>query len=165
MKKTIAILSLVFTFLSLQAQKTMQCEKQCHAVARLIYCSCSFTNYGLPEGEVSYSFYALVADEGKAIHVDFYEDRGSEKQKEEYSATKQDVCKLAKMLADMKVEELNGYNVDEQMSGGTSYRIHMEYADGKIITARWFTHHPKPEAEKAYNAIHRFLTTIANKAK
>ena len=49
------------------------------------------------------------------------------------------------------------------MTGGTSYRIHVEFADGKQVTANWFTHTPKGEAVVAYETILRFLSGIAQR--
>lgn len=156
---------LTFGFLTGYAQETAPCEQTCKSASMLIYCSCSYTHHGLPVGEISYSFYALIADEGKPIHIDYYEDRGSSNNKVEYPATEKDVCELAHLLKELKVEDFNGYNEEELMCGGTTYRIYMEYSDGKKLEARWLTQHPKPEAAAAYGEINNFLRAIAQRQK
>lgn len=130
---------------------------------KMIYCSCSFTNYGLPAGELRYSYYEMKADEGTKPKVVYCEDRGSGSKKTEYPATAQDVEKLSNVLRDMNIFMLNGYNVDEQMTGGTSYRIHMEFSSGEKLTAYWFTHEPKPLAIDAYGTISRYLNAITTR--
>ena len=130
----------------------------CFAQRKLIYCSCAFTNYGLPVGEIKYSYYELIADKGKKPYVVYCEDRGEEPKKKNFPVTEKDVTTLYKILQDLNVEDLDGYNVNEDMMGGTSYRIHIEFADGKKVTASWFTHHPIEEAVSVYNTILRFLS-------
>ena len=88
--------------------------------------------------------------------VVFCEDRG-DSEKTEYEATEQDAETLSQLLRDMNVFRLNGYHADERMTGGTSYRIHMEFASGEKLNADWFTHNPLPLAAKAYSTILRHL--------
>ena len=123
---------------------------------KMVYCSCSYTNYGLPVGEIQRSYYELIADEGMSPKVVFCEDRG-DSEKTEYEATEQDAETLSQLLRDMNVFRLNGYHADERMTGGTSYRIHMEFASGEKLNADWFTHNPLPLAAKAYSTILRHL--------
>jgi hypothetical protein len=130
---------------------------------KMIYCSCSFTNYGLPAGELRYSYYELIADEGTEPKVVYYEDRGSDSKKTEYPATAQDVEKLSNVLRDMNIFQLNGYLVKVDMTGGTSYRIHMEFSSGEKLTAYWFTENPKPQAMDAYETISRYLNAITTR--
>ena len=49
------------------------------------------------------------------------------------------------------------------MTGGTSYRIHMEFSSGEKLTAYWFTHEPKPLAIDAYGTISRYLNAITTR--
>lgn len=128
---------------------------------KLIYCSCAENHYGLPVGEISKIYYELIADEGTEPQVVYAIVRGAGPEKKKYVATAEDVSELQKILADMKVDDLNGYKVDERMTGGTSYRIYMEYSSGKKINATWFTHNPRQEAVIAYNTILRFLSSKA----
>lgn len=129
---------------------------------KMIYCSCAYTNYGLPAGEIQYSYYELIADEGTAPKVVYCEDRGDSK-KTEFSATEKDVTELRNILHEMNIYEIDGYNVSEQMTGGTSYRIHVEYASGEKLSASWFTHTPKPLALGAYNTILKYLKKITER--
>ena len=131
---------------------------------KLFYCSCAYTNYGLPVGEIKYSYYELIADKGKKPVVVYCEDRDEgEPEKKRYPITEKDVTTLYNTLQDLKVDSLDGYQVSEDMNGGTSYRIHVEYADGRKVTASWFTHYPKGAAVAAYNTILRFLSSKAKK--
>lgn len=142
------------------AQKTTK-GKRPQQQRQLLYCSCAYTNYGLPVGEIRHCYYELIADNGKKPCVVYCEDRGGEPDKKTYPLTEKDVTELYNMLQDLKVDSLDGYNVSEDMTGGTSYRIHVEYADGRMVTANWFTHHPRGEAVVAYEAILRFLSSKA----
>ena len=125
--------------------------------SKLIYCSCSCTNHGLPAGEISRSYYELIADEGAAPKVVYCEIRDGEPEKTEYPATEQDVANLYQKLHDMGAFELDGYHVDEAMTGGSTYRIYMEFSNGNKVNATWFTHDPKPLAAETYAVI---LTTL-----
>ena len=157
------MLSLAIAFLMGHAQDATSCEKPSKETAKLIYCSCSETHHGLPVGEIRYSYYAFIADKPDSIHVEYYEDRGSSSEKKEYPATEEDRSQLAKMLEQLNVKELNGYNDVEEMCGGTTYRIYMEYSDGSKVNARWFTHSPKAKAAQAHSSIERSLRAIANR--
>ena len=130
---------------------------------KMIYCSCSNTNYGLPSGELRYSYYEMIADEGTKPKVVYYEDWGNNSKKTEYSATAQDVEKLSNVLRDMNIFKLNSYIVDEPMTGGTSYRIHMEFSSGEKLNATWFTEDPKPLAIDAFATIMRNMQAITNR--
>ena len=130
---------------------------------RMTYCSCAYTNYGLPEGEIRHSYYELIADEGAEPKVIYCEDRGGEPKKTEFRATEQDVKELSSILRDKSVFKLNGYNVDERMTGGTSYRIHMEFSSGEKLNATWFTHNPKALASEAYAIILQSLRAVTER--
>ena len=129
---------------------------------KMIYCSCAYTNYGLPVGEIRHSYYELIADEGKAPKVIYCEDRGDSK-KTEYRATQKDVTELSNILREKNIFKLNGYNVDEQMMGGTSYRIYMEFSSGEKLNATWFTHRPVALASDAYSTILRFMEKVTKR--
>lgn len=156
---------LIMTLLSLGivtcfAQKTSK-NKQPQQQRKLLYCSCAYNNFGLPVGEIRHSYYELIADKGKKPYVVYCEERGREPEKKNYPVTEKDVTALFNILQDLKADSLDGYHVSEDMTGGTSYRIHIEYADGRKVTADWFTHNPKGEAVRAYSAIRRFLSSKA----
>ena len=135
----------------------------CFAQRKLIYCSCAYNNHGLPVGEISHSYYELIADKGKKPYVVYCEERGGDPEKKKYPVKEKDVTALYDILQNLKIEDLDGYNVSEDMTGGTSYRIHVEYADGRKVTASWFTHAPMGEAVKAYQTILRFLSNQTKK--
>ena len=79
----------------------------------MTYCSCAYTNCGLPYGHIQHCYYELIADED-APKVIYCEDRGeSDPPKTEYQATDQDVKDLSDILRDMNIFLINGYNVDE----------------------------------------------------
>ena len=127
---------------------------------KLIYCSCSRTNHGLPAGEISRSYYELIADEGTAPKVVYCEIRDDEPEKKEYPATEQDVANLYQKLQDMGAFDLDGYQVDEAMTGGSTYRVYMEFSNGNKVNATWFTQDPKPLAVETYALILRTLSGI-----
>ena len=140
--------------------------KQPQLPRQLYYCSCAYTNYGLPEGEISHSYYELIADKGKKPCVIYCEERGrGEPEKKNYPIAEKDVTELYNILQELNVDSLDGYHVSEDMTGGTSYRIHVEYADGRKLTASWFTHAPKGAAVVAYETILRFLSSKAKPKK
>ena len=130
---------------------------------RLIYCSCSRTNHGLPVGEVQRSYYELLADEGKAPRVVYCEDRGSERTQKEYPATPGDVRALYELLREKNVQLLDGYHEDERMTGGTTYRVYMEFSGGGKLNATWCTHSPDRLALDVYNTILRHLSAVTRR--
>ena len=162
MRRLFLMAALCLGVIACVAQKTMKGERP-QQQRQLIYCSCAYTNYGLPVGEISHSYYELIADDGKKPCVVYSENRGEGADRKTYPVKESDVTELYNMLQDLKVDSLDGYNVSEDMTGGTSYRIHVEYADGRMVTANWFTHFPKGEAVVAYEAILRFLSSKAKK--
>lgn len=78
--------------------------------------------------------------------------------KREYPVEKSVVDSLAQLLANHKVYTLNGYHVEEPITGGHSYRIHMEYTSGDHVTADWYGNHISDKAIAAFNLIERFFT-------
>lgn len=132
---------------------------------RMTYCSCTYTNNGLPVGEIQHCYYELVADEGTKPKVIYCEDRGSDKKKKEYPATEQDISELTNLLKEINAFELDGYHVEERMTGGRSYRIYMEFSGGEKLNATWFTHSPRALAEEAYGTILRSLKAVTERAK
>lgn len=162
MKRILVMMVLCLGATVCLAQKTTGKKQVRQQPRQLFYCSCAYTNYGLPAGEISHSYYELIADKGKKPRVVYCEERGWESEKKDYPATEKDVAALYATLQELNVDSLDGYRVSEDMMGGTSYRIHVEYADGRQVTANWFTHSPKGEAVSAYHAILRHLSAIAS---
>ena len=56
--------------------------------------------------------------------------------------------------------DLDGYQVDEAMTGGSTYRVYMEFSNGNKVNATWFTQDPKPLAVETYALILRTLSGI-----
>ena len=81
-----------------------------------------------------------------------------------YTVDKAVVDTLAQILAEAKVYKLAGYNYEEPICGGHSYRIYMEYSSGEKINAYWYGSKIKDEALLAYNTIVRFFTPWREKA-
>lgn len=160
MRRLFLMAALCLGVIACFAQKTTKGERP-QQQRLLLYCSCAYTNYGLPVGEISHSYYELIADDGKKPCVVYSENRGEGPDRKTYPVKESDVTELYNRLQDLKVDSLDGYNVSEDMTGGTSYRIHVEYADGRMVTANWFTHSPKGEAVVAYETILRFLSSKA----
>ena len=75
----------------------------------------------------------------------------------EYPVSQEVVDSLRKLLADHKVYQLNGYSVDEAITGGYAHRIYQEYDSGEKVNARWYGHDVKAEAWTAYRMIESFF--------
>ncbi|MBR6894028.1 MAG: hypothetical protein IKN15_12500 [Bacteroidaceae bacterium] len=131
-------------------------ENPAQPEAQLIYCSCAETPFGVPDRGKTY--YELVADVGKAPKVIVCTNAGMENEtKKEYPVTETQVTNLQLMLQRMDVSDIDGYNQDDRLMGGSLYRVYMEYADGKKINATWQAEKPRSEAEKAYSTILSYL--------
>ena len=123
-RKLIVLLPLLFVFVAGMAQTTPK--------SQLIYCSCAETPYGIPDKGKDY--YELIADVGKTPKVVKCTDAGTGLEtKKEYAVSADDVKRMQQLLQDLDVGKLNGYNQDDGMTGGHSYRVYMEYADGKSL--------------------------------
>ena len=127
-----------------------------------------------PEGNLTYCSYSctgaaglgkdyceLIADPGKAPKVVVALNLGNRfndpEIHAEYPVGQEAVDSLAKLLAEAKVYKLNGYKVEEAITGGHSYRIYQEYSSGEKINARWYGNHVKQEAWAAYRMIEAFF--------
>ena len=122
----------------------------------LIYCSYSESS---PAGGGK-NFCELIADVGTQpkIVVSLNNDcHFAEHVKKEFPVDSTTVSTLQQMLKEQKVYKLNGYFKEEPMTGGTTYRIYMEYADGQTVNAWWYSHSPSEEVVAAYNMIERFF--------
>ena len=124
---------------------------------KLIYCSYSRTG----AAGLGKDYCELIADPGTTPKIVVALDVGNRFDKPEthaeYSIDNNVVDSLQTKLANAKVYKLNGYNVDEAITGGHSYRIYQEYDSGEKINVRWYGHKIKPEALAAYNMIEAFF--------
>ena len=123
----------------------------------LIYCSYSRSG----AAGLGKDYCELIADPGQTpkvvVALDIGNRFGTPETHAEYPVGKEVVDSLSKMLADAKVYDLNGYSVDEHITGGYTYRIYQEYASGERINAHWYGHNIKPEALSAYQMIEAFF--------
>lgn len=127
-----------------------------------------------PEGNLIYCSYAqtgaaglgkdyceLIADDGKDPVIVVVMDEGNRFGDPEihntYPVDRSVVQDLAKTLADNKVYRLDGYRLEEPISGGHSYRIYQEYSSGERVDARWYGNNVKESALRAYAIIEHFF--------
>lgn len=131
---------------------------------KLIYCSYARTG----AAGLGKDYCELIADPGTAPSVKVVLRDGNRFGdpviRKEFPATPEDVRTLQEWLADNKVYELAGYRLDEEMTGGYSYRIYMEYDSGERIDARWYGHGVKKEAAAAYGHIQSFFNPWRSQA-
>ncbi|MBO4566561.1 MAG: hypothetical protein J5695_04985 [Bacteroidales bacterium] len=131
---------------------------------KLIYCSYSETRVaGLGK-----SYCELIADTDSIPKVHVVLDHDC-MYAPERSATYEVDASLAAQFKDAleknKVYELNGYYVEENITGGTIYRIYMEYDSGEKINARWYGHDISPDAEAAYGLIYSLFAPWRSQAE
>ena len=81
-----------------------------------------------------------------------------------YPVDKSVVDSLQGLLTALKFHRLNGYDVNEPICGGHSYRIQARYASGDEVQARWYGHKIKDKAIAAYNAIEHFFAPWRERA-
>lgn len=130
----------------------------------LIYCSYAQTG----AAGLGKDYCELIADEGAEPKIVVVLDEGNRFGDPEihstYPVDKSVVDELAKLLADNKVYRLNGYNLEEPISGGHSYRIYQEYSSGQHVDARWYGHGVKDSALRAYAIIEHFFAPWRERA-
>ena len=124
---------------------------------KLIYCSYSCTGVaGLGK-----DYCELIADPGADPKVVVVLNQGNDLDpgeiRAEYPVDAAVVDSLQAKLSEMKVYRLNGYDHEEDMTGGSIYRIYQEYDSGDKVNARWYGHDIKENARAAYAAIERFF--------
>ena len=68
---------------------------------------------------------------------------------------------MYELITKLEVKKLNGYDAIEEMPGVTTYRIHVEWADGTQATANWSNHAGSEKAATAYNSILSKLSAIS----
>lgn len=131
---------------------------------KLTYCR----YYCFETASVSKNYCELIAEPGADPKVSVVLGEGNRFQKPEiraeYPVTAEDVQALQDWLAANKVFRLNGYDVNEPISGGSSYRIDMHYDSGETIMARWYGNKIKPKAIDAYNYLYFFFAPWRDQA-
>lgn len=83
----------------------------------------------------------------------------------EYPVDAAVVGELQSILAQMEVYKLNGYNLDEAITGGYAYRLYMEYDSGETVNIRWYGHGVKDKVQEAYHRIHSFFEPWRSRAE
>lgn len=130
----------------------------------LTYCSYSATG----AAGLGKEYCELIADQDsipKVVVVMNEGNRfGTQVIHKEYPVTQEVVESLRSLLINNKVHKLDGYNVEERMSGGHTYRIYMEYSSGRKVNAHWYGHDIKPEALSAYGMIKSFFNPWRERA-
>ena len=81
-----------------------------------------------------------------------------------YPVDREVVDSLARLLAENKVYQLNGYHLEEPICGGHSYRIYQEYSSGEKVNAFWYGSGVKDKAIAAYNLIAHFFSPWRSRA-
>ncbi|MCR5840480.1 MAG: hypothetical protein K6G86_00205 [Bacteroidales bacterium] len=131
---------------------------------KLTYCR----YYCFETASVSKNYCELIAEPGADPKVSVVLGEGNRFQKPEiraeYPVSAEDVQALQDWLAANKVFRLNGYDVNEPISGGSSYRIDMRYDSGETIMARWYGNKIKPKAIDAYNYLYFFFAPWRDQA-
>lgn len=150
MSRKVLLLAMALSFLGI----TGACKAPEGA---LIYCSyASSGSAGLGK-----EYCELIADPGtqpKVVVAMRIGNRfGDPEIREEFPVDSAAVERLQAALAELKVHRLDGYHVEEPITGGYAHRIHIEYASGEKITADWYGHSIKDSAIAAYNRIERFF--------
>ena len=146
----------------------------------LFECTCGAQE--APKGNLTYCSYScagaaglgkdyceLVADPGTTPKVVVALDLGNRfdypEVREEYPVGPEVVAALQAGLAERQVYKLNGYLVDEAITGGYAHRIYQEYDSGDKVNAYWYGQDVKAEAWSAYNYIAQFFAPWREKAR
>ena len=131
----------------------------------LIYCSYACSG----SAGLGKDYCELIADPGTTprIHVVLHEGNRFDDPviNVEYPVTTEDFKALQEWLKDNKVHRLDGYDLEEPITGGYACRIHMEYDSGEKISARWYGHKVKDAAIAAYNYIESFFRPWCERAE
>lgn len=125
---------------------------------KLIYCSCSETR-AAGGGK---SYYELIADPGmtpkvvavinKDNHFDLPQGHF------EFETERKTVEELHTELMKRELHELDGYNLEEDITGGAAYRIYLEYSSGEKVNIRWHGHGVPGKVLSAYNYLESFFS-------
>ena len=132
---------------------------------KLIYCSyASSGSAGLGK-----DYCELIADPGKepVVRVVLREGNrfGDPEIHEEYPVTPEQIASLQEWLQSNKVYKLDGYRLDEAITGGYAHRIYMEYDSGDKVDARWYGSKIKDLAIRSYNYIEWFFKPWRERAE
>ena len=132
---------------------------------KLIYCSYAASG----SAGLGKDYCELIADSGTepVVRVVLREGNrfGDPEIHEEYPVTPEQIASLQEWLQSNKVYKLDGYRLDEAITGGYAHRIYMEYDSGDKVDARWYGSKVKDLAIKAYNYIEFFFRPWVERAE
>jgi len=132
---------------------------------KLIYCSYSSSG----SAGLGKEYCELIADPGREPKVVVVLREGNRfgdpEIHEEYPVSPEEIQALQDWLAANKVYKLDGYRLDEAISGGYAHRIYMEYDSGDKVDARWYGSKIKDLAIKSYNHIEFFFKPWRERAE
>ena len=150
------LLAMVLPFFSCGSDKAPE--------GSLIYCSYSRSG----SAGLGKEYCELIADPGSepkvVVALNIGNRFGDPEINEEFPVEAAVAESLRESLEKMKAYKLDGYEVDEPITGGYGHRIYLEYSSGEKITARWYGHNIKDSAIAAYNFIERFFAPWREKA-
>ena len=132
---------------------------------KLVYCSYAASG----AAGLGKDYCELIADPGTepVVRVVLREGNrfGDPEIHEEYPVAPEQIAALQEWLQSNKVYKLDGYRLDEAITGGYAHRIYMEYDSGDKVDARWYGSKVKDLAIKAYNYIEFFFRPWVERAE
>lgn len=123
----------------------------------LVYCSYSKTG----AAGLGKDYCELIADPGADPVIKVVLNEGNRFNdptiRKEYPATTEALKEIQEWAKKNKIHKLNGYNLQERISGGTTYRVYLEYDSGDSIDIRWYGHNVDKEASAAYAYVSSYF--------
>ena len=77
--------------------------------------------------------------------------------RKEYPGTTEALKEIQEWAKKNKIYKLDGYDLQERISGGTTYRVRLEYDSGDSITIRWYGHGVDEQASSAYAYVSSYF--------
>lgn len=122
----------------------------------LVYCSYSKTG----SAGLGRDYCELVGNPGAApvVNVVLNEnDRNEPEIRKEYPATAEALKEIQEWAEKSQIYLLNGYNQEEKVPGGSTYRVYLEFDSGDRIDIRWYGHNVNQQASAAYDHVSSFF--------
>lgn len=85
--------------------------------------------------------------------------------KRSYPVDKSVVDSLQQLLANTEVYKLDGYRLEEPITGGHSYSFNVKYSSGEKVDVYWYGHGVKEKVLTAYYTIEKFFTPWREQAR
>ena len=160
-KTVVLLLAMTITGIPANAEGTGKTKKG-RPLGRPIYCSYSETR---PAGQGK-DFCEFIADQEDSIKVVVCLNANShfehQMRCEFVPIPKSKLTRLWNLLDELEPWKFDGYEQMGEEDGAPTYRIFMEYSDGRECNARWSIHNPKSDVVKAYQAIMSFFSEWRN---